>query len=42
MFNKEFIKIALAVLIALLVYDLVVKKFILKSSFEDNIDDDTE
>lgn len=42
MFNKEFVKIALAVLIALIVYDLIVKKFVLKSSYEDNLDDDNE
>jgi hypothetical protein len=32
---KELIKMAIVVLVALVVYDLVIKKMVIKSSFED-------
>jgi len=39
---KEYMKIVVGVLIALLVWELVIKKFVLKSEFEEGFDDQQE
>jgi len=36
---KEYLKIVVSVIVALLVYDMLIKKFVLKSSFEDELEE---